>query len=175
MALTDVGPQRLDDRYQLIVVLFNSSPKPQSLPTGLKGVALQLHPVQAASHDPVVKTSAFDPASGTFTVPGRTAAVFVAAQAPGDVAAMLTALPVAAAPEATATPAATSTLAPTSAPTAAPTATSMPPAAAPTATTLPTKASPSGPSGAATAAGALGLLALLVGGFLFLRRAFLRQ
>ena len=36
-----------------------------------------LHPVQANGVDPVVKTATFNPATGTFTVPGRTTAVFV--------------------------------------------------------------------------------------------------
>ena len=43
----------------------------------LKGAALALHPVQTGSGDDVVKRSAFDPASGTLTVPARTVAVFV--------------------------------------------------------------------------------------------------
>ena len=43
----------------------------------LKGAQVTLHPVQTAGDDAVVKQSAFDPATGTFTVPGRTVAVFV--------------------------------------------------------------------------------------------------
>ena len=39
------------------------------------GAALMLHPVQAASADPVVQTATFD--AGTFTVPAMTTAVFV--------------------------------------------------------------------------------------------------
>jgi hypothetical protein len=36
-----------------------------------------LHPIQAISGDPVVRTSKFQWATGTFTVPARTTAVFV--------------------------------------------------------------------------------------------------
>ena len=36
-----------------------------------------LHPVQADSVDPIVQTAAFDDATGTFTGPGLTTAVFV--------------------------------------------------------------------------------------------------
>jgi hypothetical protein len=42
----------------------------------LKGAQVALHPVQAASDDPVVRQSAADPATGTLTVPARTVAVF---------------------------------------------------------------------------------------------------
>jgi pullulanase-type alpha-1,6-glucosidase len=40
------------------------------------GQAFELHPVQAESHDPVVRGASFDPGWGSFTVPARTAAVF---------------------------------------------------------------------------------------------------
>ena len=38
---------------------------------------MTLHPVQAASADPIVAGSTWDAATGTLTVPGRTTAVFV--------------------------------------------------------------------------------------------------
>jgi len=41
------------------------------------GLDLRLHPVQAGSSDPIVGLSAFDIATGAFSVPGRTTAVFV--------------------------------------------------------------------------------------------------
>ena len=44
---------------------------------GLGGHALALSPVQASGSDPVVKTAAWDAASGTASVPARTVAVFV--------------------------------------------------------------------------------------------------
>ncbi|MFF7636413.1 pullulanase-type alpha-1,6-glucosidase [Kitasatospora sp. NPDC008050] len=64
--------------YRSVTVVFNATPtaQRQTLPT-LAGTAQQLHPAQAGGADPVVKTSAFDAATGTFTVPARTVAVFV--------------------------------------------------------------------------------------------------
>jgi pullulanase-type alpha-1,6-glucosidase len=62
-----------------VVVLLNADPRAQTLVVPeLAGLRLRLHPVQTGSADPVVRTSRFERASGTFTVPGRTAAVFVA-------------------------------------------------------------------------------------------------
>jgi hypothetical protein len=43
----------------------------------LRGADVGLHPVLAQSADPVARTASFDPASGTFTVPARTVAVYV--------------------------------------------------------------------------------------------------
>ncbi|MFJ6776298.1 alpha-1,6-glucosidase domain-containing protein, partial [Kitasatospora sp. NPDC091257] len=43
----------------------------------LRGTGQALHPVQAGGADRVVQRSGFDAATGTFTVPGRTVAVFV--------------------------------------------------------------------------------------------------
>ncbi|WP_395296435.1 pullulanase-type alpha-1,6-glucosidase [Kitasatospora hibisci] len=61
-----------------VTVVFNATPGAQSQTVaGLKGTAQALHPVQAGGADPVVKQAGFDPSSGTFTVPGRTVAVFV--------------------------------------------------------------------------------------------------
>jgi pullulanase/glycogen debranching enzyme len=68
------GPQ-----FALVVVLLNATPTAQTLIVPeLAGRQLQLHPVQMDSADPVVRTARFEHSSGTFTVPGRTAAVFVA-------------------------------------------------------------------------------------------------
>ncbi len=61
-----------------LTVVFNATPTAQTQTVaGLRGTAQALHRVQAAGADPVVRQAAFDPASGTFTVPGRTVAVFV--------------------------------------------------------------------------------------------------
>ncbi|WP_282205551.1 pullulanase-type alpha-1,6-glucosidase [Kitasatospora fiedleri] len=61
-----------------LTVVFNATPTAQTQTVaGLRGSRQQLHGVQAGGSDPVVKRAAFDPASGTFTVPGRTVAVFV--------------------------------------------------------------------------------------------------
>lgn len=70
----------LDPRWAAVVAVFNATPHAQEQPMpSLAGAAVSLHPVQAASADPVVRRSAFDPATGTLTVPGRTVAVFVRA------------------------------------------------------------------------------------------------
>jgi pullulanase-type alpha-1,6-glucosidase len=76
MRLSDTG--NYDPRYNEIVVLFNAQPGPLRFADGLfAGKAFQLHPVQQASADEVVRTASFDPASGAFSVPGQTTAVFV--------------------------------------------------------------------------------------------------
>ncbi|MFE3932494.1 alpha-1,6-glucosidase domain-containing protein, partial [Streptomyces goshikiensis] len=60
-----------------LVVVFNSTPAAgrQRVPD-LAGRAYALHPVQAAGADAAVKRSAYDTATGEFTVPARTVAVF---------------------------------------------------------------------------------------------------
>jgi len=61
------------------VVLINATPQPQTFSDpAFKGQRLQLHPVQSISSDPVVRTSKFQGSTGTFTVPARTTAVFIA-------------------------------------------------------------------------------------------------
>ncbi|OIJ98019.1 pullulanase-type alpha-1,6-glucosidase [Streptomyces colonosanans] len=60
-----------------LVVVFNATPGKQQQTVGaLAGKHYALHPVQSAGTDPVVKTSSYAAESGTFTVPGRTVAVF---------------------------------------------------------------------------------------------------
>jgi pullulanase-type alpha-1,6-glucosidase len=121
MSLVNSGAGRLDDPYDQIVVLFNAAKAEQTFRAdALKGAALELHPVQAASSDPVVKTAKFDAATGIFDVPARTTAVFVAKAKPAP-AATATAQPATAAP---ATAAATA--APTAAPTPPPPSTETP-------------------------------------------------
>ncbi|MFJ2933446.1 pullulanase-type alpha-1,6-glucosidase [Streptomyces sp. NPDC087219] len=60
-----------------LVVVFNAGTRSatQQVP-GLAGTSYALHPVQANGSDTVVKTSSYEPGSGTFTVPARTVAVF---------------------------------------------------------------------------------------------------
>ena len=61
------------------VVLVNATPQAQSFSDpAFKRQALILHPVQAVSSDPVVRNARYQYASGTFTVPARTTAVFIA-------------------------------------------------------------------------------------------------
>jgi pullulanase-type alpha-1,6-glucosidase len=61
------------------VVVFNATPGPttQIVPALARG-GYALHPVQARGGDPVVKTSSYRASDGSFAVPGRTTAVFVA-------------------------------------------------------------------------------------------------
>jgi pullulanase/glycogen debranching enzyme len=60
-----------------LVVVFNATPeRQQQRVAALAGAHYRLHPVQAAGADPVVKTSSYTAATGTFTVPARTVAVF---------------------------------------------------------------------------------------------------
>ncbi len=61
------------------VVLVNATPQPQTFADpAFEKQPLYLHPVLAFSHDPVVRTSKFQPRTGTFSIPARTVAVFVA-------------------------------------------------------------------------------------------------
>jgi pullulanase-type alpha-1,6-glucosidase len=79
LEITDQGqPAQLDARFDRIVVVFNATPRAQVLAdAAFAGEAFELHPVQARGSDSVVKQAKFDAAKGAFTVPGRTAAVFV--------------------------------------------------------------------------------------------------
>ncbi|WP_188193334.1 pullulanase-type alpha-1,6-glucosidase [Nonomuraea sp. SYSU D8015] len=68
----------LDPRWRSVTVVFNATPSACAQPmAALAGQDVALHPVQAASADPVVRESAFDRATGALTVPARTVAVFV--------------------------------------------------------------------------------------------------
>jgi hypothetical protein len=60
------------------IVLVNATPQTQTFAnTAFKQQPLLLHPVQALSQDPVVRTSKFQRSTGTFTIPPRTTAVFI--------------------------------------------------------------------------------------------------
>jgi pullulanase-type alpha-1,6-glucosidase len=67
----------IDPDYEEIVVLFNARPDEVAFsdPT-FAGKDLALNSVQQVSSDELARGSRFDSASGTFTVPGRTTAVF---------------------------------------------------------------------------------------------------
>jgi pullulanase-type alpha-1,6-glucosidase len=82
MSLSDVGTStNLDPERDLILVVFNATQQEQRFTlSGLADVPLELHPVQAASSDALVQAAAFDREMGTFVIPGRTTAVFVAPQ-----------------------------------------------------------------------------------------------
>lgn len=69
----------LDPQMRLSVVLINSCKTAVTYAEdAFTGVKLVLHPILAASQDPIVRQSSFDPADGAFSIPGRTTAVFVA-------------------------------------------------------------------------------------------------
>jgi len=67
-----------DARYRSVAVLFNVDKQARTIAVPeLKGRKFKLHQVQVASNDPVVKASSYVDADGSFTIPARTAAVFV--------------------------------------------------------------------------------------------------
>lgn len=79
MQLNDTVGSDVDKDLKGMVVIFNASDEAaiQTVP-GAAGASYSLHSVQASGADPIVKTAAYDPASGSFTVPARTVAVFQA-------------------------------------------------------------------------------------------------
>ncbi len=77
MALSDRVNPDLDPNHDTVVVLLNANDESQTFTSPFAGMDLQLHPVQQHSVDAVVKTAAFDANTGVFTLPARTAAVFV--------------------------------------------------------------------------------------------------
>ena len=78
MRVTSPPGKKHDDGGE-VVALFNAAPGPVTFTAAeLAGRKLKLHPVQKDSADPLVRTSSFQKKTGTFVVPGRTTAVFVA-------------------------------------------------------------------------------------------------
>ncbi len=78
MRLSDMVGENLDPAYAQIVVVFNGGDEAHSFTdSSLAGNAFVLHPTLQASVDAVVSTATYDAASGTFSVPALTAAVFV--------------------------------------------------------------------------------------------------
>ncbi|WP_067195166.1 pullulanase-type alpha-1,6-glucosidase [Microbacterium sp. XT11] len=75
-----VGPDA-DPELDGALVVFNASPSPvtQTVP-GLAGRGFELADAQADGSDAVVKTTAWDAATGTVTIPARTVAVLVDAE-----------------------------------------------------------------------------------------------
>ena len=71
-----VGPDVDPDRRGLVVVFNASDTATSQQVPGAAGGGFRLHPVQAGGGDEVVRTSSYDGATGTFTVPARTVAVF---------------------------------------------------------------------------------------------------
>jgi pullulanase-type alpha-1,6-glucosidase len=65
----------IDRQHDLVAAVFNATGVGQSYTSpSLTAKPLMLHPIQATSHDLVVRNATFS--AGTFTVPGRTTAVF---------------------------------------------------------------------------------------------------
>ena len=79
MVIDDGGGELdIDPVLDGLVVAFNAQPETvQVCVPELVGRFLHLNSIQAEGHDPVVRSSSFDPVSGILTLPGRTAAVFV--------------------------------------------------------------------------------------------------
>ncbi len=67
----------VDRAHKRMAVVFNANDQTQTFTTPeLQGVPLTLHPLQKLSVDPVVRSASFNKTLGSFSIPGRTAAVF---------------------------------------------------------------------------------------------------
>ena len=78
MRIDDTVGADVDPQLKGLVVVFNASPEATTQTVaGTAGQRFALHPVQANGTDPVVKGSTYHRQAGSFTVPGRTVAVFV--------------------------------------------------------------------------------------------------
>jgi hypothetical protein len=78
MSISDTVGTDLDPDADGMVVLFNATDDPVVFPmAALAGEDVILHPIQAGSVDDVVTTASFDEATGTFSIPARTTAVFI--------------------------------------------------------------------------------------------------
>ncbi|MFI9374081.1 pullulanase-type alpha-1,6-glucosidase [Streptomyces parvulus] len=76
----DETPGVITMRLGDLVVVFNATPQEQRQRlSAAAGTGYRLHPAQASGADPVVREAAYAKASGTFTVPARTVAVFTRA------------------------------------------------------------------------------------------------
>jgi pullulanase len=82
MAIKD-SSANLDPNAEMILVIFNANTSSKILTLAdLKGWDFSLHAVQQQSTDARVKQASADNSKGEFTVPARTAAVFVATKKP---------------------------------------------------------------------------------------------
>jgi len=78
MSISDRGAYRLDPYYTYILVLFNANKYSLEFPLARLDTAdLVLHPIQAASSDPIVKACKCNTIVNTLIVPGWTTGVFV--------------------------------------------------------------------------------------------------
>jgi pullulanase-type alpha-1,6-glucosidase len=143
MRISDNGPERIDPNIGELLVLFNANPdEVRFADAAFEGAALDLHDILVSSSDERAASSSFDAASGTFSVPGRTTAVFVGAEP----------LALAAPQQPTATP--------------APQATPAPPAeASPSPVPNPTEASPAPAAGGSSPAVWIAVIAGMTAAF----------
>ena len=78
MTISDKTATDIDPLYETMVVVINGDDEAHTFSdSDLAGLTLWLHPILMNSADAVVQTSSFDSATGSITVTGRTAAVFV--------------------------------------------------------------------------------------------------
>jgi pullulanase-type alpha-1,6-glucosidase len=76
LRLTDID--NLDPVYKSIIVFFNARPEPiRFADAAFVGLNFELHPVQAASVDMMLRQADFDTSKGLFSLPARTTTVFV--------------------------------------------------------------------------------------------------
>ena len=82
MVIDDLLGEDVDPELEGALVVFNASTEPttQTIPA-LAGRGFSLTPALANGADPVVKSTSWDAASGTVTVPARSVAVLVDAEA----------------------------------------------------------------------------------------------
>ena len=79
MTLDDTGDIDLDPQWERLVVVFNASPHRTTQTLSAESArSYVLHPVQASGADAVVQDATYHAGTGTFVVPARTVAVFVA-------------------------------------------------------------------------------------------------
>ena len=77
LRIDDTVGSRCDRWSKGLVVIFNASPTATTQTvSGLAGQRFSLNRVQASGSDPVVRSSVYARGTGSFTVPGRTVAVF---------------------------------------------------------------------------------------------------
>ncbi len=85
MSISDVVTPDLDSNYERIIVLINAgtSTQPFTVNEFAGNTHIQLHPIQQNSYDTVVRGATFNATTGEFSIPARTAAVFVDTTADG--------------------------------------------------------------------------------------------
>jgi pullulanase/glycogen debranching enzyme len=94
MQIDDLVGDDVDPELDGALVVFNASPAAVTETVdGLAGREFALADALADGADPVVKTTAWDAASGALTVPARTAAVLVDEQEPAEIATSVVAVP----------------------------------------------------------------------------------